>query len=310
MRVAVFGTGGVGGYFGGRLAASGQNVTFIARGRHLEAIRRDGLQVSSINGDFVVRPTLATDDASAVGVVDMVLVCVKTWQVPEITDAIQPMLGAETVVVPLQNGVEAASQLGEALGQDHVVGGLCKIISAVVAPGRIQHSGIEPVVAIGEIDGSGSTRIERLGEVFRHAQITVELPPDIRVSIWEKFLLIAPWGGMGALTRVPVGILRAVPETRAMLERAMSEVASVASANGVDLSADVVSRTIAFIDGLPPNGTASMQRDVVAGLPSELDSQNGAVVRLGQRAGVDTPVNAFIYHSLRPLALTARSETV
>ena len=310
MRVAVFGTGGVGGYFGGRLAASGQNVTFIARGRHLEAIRRDGLQVSSINGDFVVRPTLATDDASAVGVVDMVLVCVKAWQVPEITDAIQPMLGAETVVVPLQNGVEAASQLGEALGQDHVVGGLCKIISAVVAPGRIQHSGIEPVVAIGEIDGSGSTRIERLGEVFRHAQITVELPLDIRVSIWEKFLLIAPWGGMGALTRVPVGILRAVPETRAMLERAMSEVASVASANGVDLSADVVSRTIAFIDGLPPNGTASMQRDVVAGLPSELDSQNGAVVRLGQRAGVDTPVNAFIYHSLRPLELTARSETV
>ena len=310
MRVAVFGTGGVGGYFGGRLAASGQNVTFIARGRHLEAIRRDGLQVSSINGDFVVRPTLATDDASAVGVVDMVLVCVKAWQVPEITDAIQPMLGAETVVVPLQNGVEAASQLGEALGQDHVVGGLCKIISAVVAPGRIQHSGIEPVVAIGEIDGSGSTRIERLGEVFRHAQITVELPPNIRVSIWEKFLLIAPWGGMGALTRVPVGILRAVPETRAMLERAMSEVASVASANGVDLSADVVSRTIAFIDGLPPNGTASMQRDVVAGLPSELDSQNGAVVRLGQRAGVDTPVNAFIYHSLRPLELTARSETV
>ena len=309
MRIAVFGAGGVGGYFGGRLAASGQDVTFVARGRHLDAIQDDGLHVTSINGDFVARPTLVTADASAVGAVDMVLVCVKAWQVPDVATAIRSMLGPETVVVPLQNGVEAAGQLGEALGAEHVVGGLCKIISAVVAPGHIEHSGIEPFVAVGELDGSRSTRIERLGAAFRQAQITVELPPDIRVSIWEKFLLIAPWGGMGALTRVPVGLLRTVSDTRAMLEGAMGEVASLASASGVGLDADIVGRTITFIDSLPSNGTASMQRDVVAGLPSELDSQNGAVVRLGKKFGVATPVNAFIYHSLRPLELTARGET-
>ena len=308
MRIAIFGTGGVGGYFGGRLAESGEDVTFIARGKHLDAIRQDGLRVKSPNGDFVVRPAKVTDDSSTVGVVDTVLVAVKAWQVPEVAPAIKSMMGPETFVVPLQNGVDAANQLAEALEGEHVIGGLCKIISSVVAPGRIQHSGMEPYVAFGELDTSTSSRTERLFRAFKQAGVTVELPPDINVAIWKKFVLIASWSGMGALTRVPVGLLREVPETRRLLEGAMREIARIASVNDVELGTDIVKRTMEGVDGLPAKGTTSMQRDIAAGLPSELDSQNGAAVKLGKRASIETTVNSFIYYCLRPLELVARGE--
>ena len=310
MRIAIFGTGAVGGYFGGRLAASGEDVTFIARGQHLDAIRQNGLRVTSPNGDFVVRPAKVTDDSSAVGVVDAVLVAVKAWQVPEVAPAIKPMMGPETFVVPLQNGVDAVNQLAEALERDHVIGGLCKILSSVAAPGRIQHSGMEPYVAFGELDTSASSRTERLFRAFKQAGVTVELPPDINVAIWKKFALIASWSGMGALTRVPIGLLREVPETRRMLENAMREITRIASANGVELESDIVKRTMEVVDSAPATATTSMQRDIAAGLPSELDSQNGAAVRLGKRVGVETTVNSFIYYCLQPLELVARGDAV
>jgi 2-dehydropantoate 2-reductase len=309
MRIAVFGTGAVGGYFGGRLAQAGEEVIFIARGKHLQALRRHGLQVDSVKGDFVVQPVQATDDPAQVGVVDVVLVGVKAWQVPEAAQAMRPMVGPDTFVVPLQNGVEAPTQLAAVLGAQHVLGGLCRIISFILGPGHIRHAGIEPYVAFGELDNQASERAERLRQAFaRAAGVTVEIPPDIQVAMWEKFLFIASFSGVGAVTRAPAGVLRSVPETRQLLEQAMCEIFAVARAREIALPGDLVEQTMAVVDGLPPDGTASMQRDIMEGRPSELASQNGAVVRLGQEAGIATPLHHFIYHSLLPLELQARGQ--
>jgi 2-dehydropantoate 2-reductase len=309
MRIAVFGTGAVGGYFGGRLAQAGEEVIFIARGEHLQALRSHGLQVDSVKGDFVVQPVQATDDPAQVGVVDVALVGVKAWQVPEAAQAMRPMVGPDTFVVPLQNGVEAPTQLATVLGAQHVLGGLCKIISFILGPGHIRHAGIEPYVAFGELDNQASERAEGLRQAFaRAAGVTVEIPPDIQVAMWDKFLFIASFSGVGAVTRAPAGVLRSVPETRQLLEQAMREIFAVARAREIALPGDLVEQTMAVVDGLPPDGTASMQRDIMEGRPSELASQNGAVVRLGQEAGIATPLHHFIYHSLLPLELRARGQ--
>jgi 2-dehydropantoate 2-reductase len=307
MRIAVFGTGAVGGYFGGRLAQAGEEVIFIARGEHLQALRSHGLQVDSVKGDFMVQPVQATHDPAQVGVVDVVLVGVKAWQVPAAAQAMRPMVGSDTFIVPLENGVEAPAQLAAVLGAQHVLGGLCKIISFTLRPGHIRHAGIEPYVAFGELDNQASERAERLRQAFaRAAGVTVEIPPDIQAAMWDKFLFIASFSG--AVTRAPAGVLRNVPETRQLLEQAMREIFAVAQAREIALSGDIVGQTMAVVDGLPPDGTASMQRDIMEGRPSELASQNGAVVRLGQEAGVATPLHRFIYNSLLPLELRARGQ--
>ena len=306
MRIAVFGTGGVGGYFGGRLADAGADVTFIARGTHLAAIRDRGLQVASPKGDIVVHPATATDDPSTIGLVDLVLVGVKAGSVADVAPAIASIVGPSTVVVPLQNGVETALELAGVLGPAPVVGGLCRIVSSITGPGQIAHAGIEPTVIIGELDRSASPRLDQIRKVFEQAGIAVEVPDDIHVALWEKFLLIAPWGGLGGLTRVSLDVLCQTPETRRLLELAMTEVRAVASAHGVQLAPDIVNRTLSFLAGLPPGGTASMQRDIMAGRPSELDAQTGSIVRLGRQKDVDTPVNTFIYQCLLPAERIAR----
>ncbi len=281
----------------------------FARGDHLKAIQRDGLRVESIEGDFVVQPAQASNDPAAVGPVDAILVCVKAWQVPQAAEAVRPMIGAETVVVPLQNGVEAPSQLEAVLGADHVLGGLCRIMSSVVAPGHIRHAGIDPYVAFGRLDKQQSQGAERLRDAFSRAKgVRVEIPADIRVAMWRKFLLIAAWSGMGALTRSPIGLIRTQPETRQMLQQALQEIHAVAVAHRVALPQEAIAETLAFIDSLPPQGTASMQRDIIAGRPSELASQSGAVVRLAREAGVEVPVHTFIYQSLLLLEMQARGE--
>lgn len=309
MRIAVFGAGAVGGYFGGRLAQAGEDVVVIARGEHLEAMRARGLRVESIEGDFTIKPVQATDDPAAIGVVDAVLVAVKAWQVPQAAREMRPLVGAETFVVPLENGVEAPSQLAAVLGEEHVLGGLCRIISALVEPGHIRHAGISPTITFGELDRRRSERVEGLYEAFQRAEgVTPTIASDIHVAMWEKFLFIAALSGVGAVTRAPVGVLRSLPETRAMLVEAMDEILLVAQARDVALPRETVAETMAFIDGLPPQGTASMQRDVMAGRPSELESQNGAVVRLGQEVGIEAPLHNFIYRSLLPQELEARGE--
>ncbi|MBE7554759.1 MAG: 2-dehydropantoate 2-reductase [Anaerolineales bacterium] len=309
MRIAIFGTGGVGGYFGGRLAEAGEEVIFIARGEHLQTIQTQGLRVDSVLGDFMVQPAQATDDPAQIGPVDVVLVCVKAWQVAEAAQAILPLVGPETMVVPLQNGVDAPAELAAVLGVDSVVGGLCGLIAFVAGPGHIRHTGIEPFITFGELDNRPSERIERLRRAFTHTKgVLVEVPADIKAAMWRKFLLIATWSGVGAVTQAPIGVLRSVPETREMLEQSLQEIYNVALAHQIALPADVVSQTLAFIDTFPPHGTASMQRDIMAGRPSELASQNGAVVRLGRKVGVATPLHNFIYYSLLPLELRARGE--
>ncbi len=308
MKIAIFGAGAVGGYFGGRLAQAGEQVVFIARGKHLQALQASGLKVDSINGDFIVQPVQATDNPAEVGAVDVVIVAVKAWQVPEAAAAMRPMVGPQTFVVPLQNGVDAPSQLAAELGSEHVLGGLCGLWSFVVGPGHIQHAGIDPFVNFAELDNRASERAERLRQAFAQANVKVEISPDIQAAMWRKFLFIVSLSGMGSITRSPIGVFRKLPETRKMLKEVMLEAFQVARARHIDLPEDAVSTTLAFIDGLPASGTASMQRDIMEGRPSELEAQNGAVVRMGQETGVATPINAFIYHSLLPMELRARGQ--
>jgi 2-dehydropantoate 2-reductase len=309
MRIAVVGTGGVGAYFGGRLAQAGESVAFLARGAHLEAMRRDGLRVDSIAGNFVVRPVEASADPAEVGPVDVVLVCVKAWQVSETARTLGPLLGPRTFVVPLENGVEAASELAEVVGADRVLGGLCKIVSAIVGPGHVRHSGVAPRVEFGERDGRPSERVDALQGAFARAQgLSVVVPEDVEAATWEKFLFIAPFSGVGAVTRQPAGVVRSIAETRDLIERAMYEVAALARAKGVNLPDEAVARNMRYVDSLPADSTASMQRDIMDGRPSELEQQTGAIVRLGREAGVPVPVNAFLHAALLPSERRARGQ--
>jgi 2-dehydropantoate 2-reductase len=310
MRIAIFGTGGVGGYFGGRLAQAGEEVIFIARGQHLQAIREHGLQVESLNGDFVVQPTQATDDPAQVGPVDAVIVAVKAWQVSEAAEAMRPIIGPETFVTPLQNGVEAPGQLAAVLGEERILGGLCRIVSFIAGPGHICHAGANPpYLAFGELDRRPSRRADRLKQAFARATgVTVEVPVDIQAAMWGKFAQICAWSGVGAITRAPAGVWRTIPETRQMWQAAIREVIAVAQARDIALSEEIVPQLTDYVDNLPPQATASMQRDIMEGRPSELRYQNGAVIRLGREVGVETPTHAFIYQALLPLEMRARGE--
>lgn len=306
MRVAVYGPGGTGGYFGGRLAQAGENVIFIARGEHLRAIRNNGLRVDSLKGDFLIHPAQATDSPVEVGGVDVVLLGVKAWQVPEAAEAMRPMIGPETVVLPTQNGVEAAAQLEAVLGRQHVLGGVAKIISFIAEPGYVKHVGAEPFLAFAELDNTASERTERIRRMFESAGVLVKVPADIHAAIWEKFLMVAAWGAVGAATRVPVGVLRQVGESRQLLKRAMLEIRSVAEARQIKIPEGAVDKALSFIDALPESATNSLQRDIADGKPSELQAWSGAVVRLGRESDVSTPVNEIIYHCLLPLESKAR----
>ena len=309
MRFAVIGLGGVGGYFGGRLVEAGHEVAFIARGEHLAAIRAAGLRVDSPLGDLVARPAIATDDAAQVGVVDYVLLGVKAWQVAETVDRIAALVGPTTAVLPLQNGIEAPAQIARVLGPAHALGGTARIISLLAGPGHISHLGADPTLELGELDGTRSARLEALAEILGRARgVRVVRPPDIQVAMWTKFLFISAWSGLGAVTRAPIGVIRDQPGTRHLLERVMDEIAQVARAHQIALPADVVATTMAFVDRLPADGTASMQRDLADGKPSELDSLSGAVTRLGRARAVPTPISTLLHEVLLPLERRARGE--
>jgi 2-dehydropantoate 2-reductase len=308
MRFAVIGAGGVGGYFGGKLASGGADVTFLVRGRTLDALRDRGLRVDSIHGDFVVDPVNATDDPSSIGVVDAVFVATKAWQIAEAVSNIQPLIGAETVVVPLENGMEAPDVIARAVGREHTLGGLCGIVAFIVEPGHIKHAGVDPFIMFGELDGGVSARVERLRDACLAAGVNAQLSDDIHRSMWTKFLFIAPMSGLGAATRVAAGVWRAMPETRAIAVNAMKEIIALAAARGVDLGAEAVDRTLARIDALPPDSTSSLQRDVIDGKPSELDAQLGAVIRMGGASHVPTPVCEMLLHLLLPQERRARGE--
>ncbi len=306
MRIGIIGVGGVGGYFGGRLAEAGEEVFFIARGRTLEALRRRGLHVESVNGDFVVPRVNATDDPSSLGRVDAIIVATKAWQVREAAEAVRPMIGPATIVVPLENGMEAPDDIASVLGPDHALGGLCTIVSFVVDPGHIRHAAADPIIMFGDLRNRPNAMAEALRDAFIRAKVNAQIPRDIVHSMWSKFLFIAPLSGIGAVTRAAVGEWRSIPETRAMVEEALHELLAVARARGADLSEEAVATTLARYDALAADATSSLQRDVVDGKPSELDAQLGSVVRMGRAAGVPTPVHEFMYNCLLPQEKRAR----
>ena len=307
MRIAVVGAGGVGGYFGGRLAQAGHDVTFIARGEHLRAMLQAGLRVESISGDFAVSPVQATDNPGEVGAVELVILGVKAWQIPDAAARLGPMLGPDTLVLPLQNGLEASSQLAAVLGPASVLGGLCAIYSFITAPGCIRHIGIDPSVTFGALQPIQASRLGAIRAALQQAGVTADIASDIRVPLWEKFLVLR-WGVVGAVSRVPADVLRQLPPVRDMIDQAGREVLDVARTQGIDLSADALQRSNALLDSLPAGATTSLQRDVMEGRPSELDAQAGALVRLGAEVGVATPLHAFVYHSLLPMEMQARGE--
>ncbi|MCW8975039.1 MAG: 2-dehydropantoate 2-reductase [Sedimenticola sp.] len=308
MKLAIYGTGGVGGYFGGRLAHSGHDVAFIARGDHLREMQNSGLAVESINGDFHINNPVVTDDPETVGPVDAVLLAVKSWQVPETALAMQPLVGPDTFVVSLLNGVESTDQLSEVFGRERVMGGVAKLFSFIERPGLIRHIGHEPTLVLGELDGVASDRLNRLSALLGDAGIGVERPDSILVAIWAKFLFTTGWGGLGAISRAPIGVLRDESSTHTVINACMHETEAVARAVGIPLPEDIIARTWAFIQALEPTGTSSLQRDIAAGRPSELDAWNGAVVRIGRRHSVATPTHDLIVSVLQPLEKRARGE--
>ncbi len=308
MKIAIIGTGGVGGYFGGRLAMAGNDVTFIARGAHLEAILKNGLTVKSINGDFKVYPAKATSDIVSIGRVDLVMVATKAWQVKETAVQIKEIIGSETIVLPLQNGVLASDELKEVLPATNVIAGLCRIISKIEAPGIINHLAVEPTIVFGESDNSINQRLEKLNTVFTEAGFKSKIADDIQSELWKKYISICVSGWLG-VTRSTYGEIRECEETRKTMFDLFTEVAELARARGVNIEPEFVDKTMSFIDTFPHDSTSSLTRDVWEGKPSELEYQNGAVVRLAQEVGMDVPVNRFIYHSLLLMEKRARMKT-
>ncbi|NWF63999.1 MAG: ketopantoate reductase family protein [Chloroflexi bacterium] len=308
MKLAIFGTGGVGGYFGGRLAKNGEDITFIARGEHLAALRHSGLRVESIDGDFTVHPVNATDSPQSVGVVDLVILATKAWQLDEAITQMKPLLGNGTVILPLLNGMEHMDLLIHTFGTPHVIGGLCRISAFIGAPGVIRHVGMKPYIAYGEWDNSPSERIQIIHNLFSSIDgIAAENPANIQTAMWEKFIFITGTSGVGAYTGKPIGEYRANPETRAMLFNAFSETAAVARAMGAPIEESFVSETMQQIDNAPGSVMASMQKDMMAGKPSELNAQTGAVIRMGKAASVPTPTHEKLFAALLPLEQKARS---
>ncbi len=308
MRIAFIGAGAVGGLLGGMLARANHDVLFLARGAHLEALRRDGLRVETPLGDFHLQDPRATESTAEIGPVDVVAVAVKAWQVPEVAPHIRPLLGERTMVVPVQNGVEAPDQLTAALGPGHVLGGVCYVFSTLVAPGHIRHIGPPPRVSLGSWSGSDEERMAPLRDALTDAGIAAKVVADIRAEMWEKFLYVVSFGGLGAVLRAPAGVFVKLPEARQMLEQAMREILSVARARHIAVQEEAIPKALGLLEKLPFEATASMQRDIIQGRPSELEAQNGAVVRLGREAEVPTPLHQFIYYSLLPLELRARGK--
>ncbi|MEO8359096.1 MAG: 2-dehydropantoate 2-reductase [Vicinamibacteria bacterium] len=307
MKFAVFGSGGVGAYFGGRLAQAGHDVTFVARGAHLAAMLERGLRVESIDGDFTVSPVNATSDPSTLGPVDVVILAVKTWQVAESAALIAPLLRPDSAVLTLQNGVEAPSEVARVCGLQRVFGGVCRIMSFVAAPGVIRHAGVKPTVSFGPMNGQPSSLAEALRAALDGCQgVSAALSPHIQRELWEKFLFIAPFSAVGAVTRKPAGAWRSLPETRSLLKAAMQEVVDLAKARGVSITPETQAQTLEYVDRLHEDATASMQRDLLEGKPSELEAQTGAIVRLGAESGVPVPANTFLYAALLPGESQAR----
>ena len=294
MKIAVMGSGGVGGYFGARLAQAGCDVSFIARGAHLAALRERGLIVESKLGNLSFPKVRATDDPTALGSVDLVLIGVKLWDTEAAVRAIRPIVGPTTAVLSLQNGVQKDDVLRSILGDGPIIGGVCYIAATIAQPGVISHAGTMQKLVFGEYDGRRSARAEALLEACRRGGIDAELSQEIRKAIWEKFVFLVGLSATTTTIRLPIGPIRTHPRTRLFLLDAMREVVAVGRAQGVALSAEYAEDRLAFCDRLPAEMTSSMHNDLERGNRLEVAWLSGGVVELGQAAGVPTPVNRAV----------------
>lgn len=307
MKIAIIGTGGVGGYFGGKLANAGYDVTFLARGEHLLAIQQKGLTVKSILGDFTIDNVKVTDRIAAIGLTDLVILGVKAWQVSGISKELLTIIKKDTTVLPLQNGVMAAEELRENINQENIVGGLCRIISKIEAPGVINHFGVEPSILFGELDNAGTERIDLIKAIFDKAGISSKISEDITADLWKKFIGICV-GGLLAVTKTTYGELRELKETRQLMIELLNEIYLLSQKIGIKIEPGFVGKTISVIDSFPYGSTSSLTRDVLEGRPSEIEYQNGTVVRLGEKYGVEAPINRFVYTSILPMEMKARKK--
>lgn len=306
MKLLVVGAGGAGGYFAARWAQAGLDVSVLARGAHLEAIAKSGIRLRHGSSEDVV-PVRAIGDASEAGDVELVVFATKTWQLPDAIASVAPHVPASASVLGLQNGVETVAQLSAGFSPAATVGATCRIISMVEAPGVIRHVGIPPTVLIGEPSGEPSPRITQLCATLHIGDaLSVTAASNVDLEIWRKFLFFAPISAVGAAARVPIAQFRSVPESRALLAAALTEVFTLATARGVPLATESVAQTLGFIDTIPDDGTTSMQRDIIEGRPSELEALAGAVTRMGRASGVATPVHDALYAALLPQEQTAR----
>lgn len=308
MNIVIYGAGGVGGYFGARLVQAGNNVTFIARGKHLEAIQKNGLKLKSIKGDYLVKPAQATNDISEIKDIDLILVCTKTWQLQEVAEVIKPILTKNTMVISLLNGCENQEVLASVIDEKHVVGGLCKVVSFMEDYGVINHVAYEPTIVFGELNNDKTPRVGELEKVFTNAVITNKLANDIQKEIWTKYLYITTVSALGALTRATHGEMIASPYIKNMMLNTAEEIFAIAKAKGVNLPNDIIEKQFKIIESLPYETTASLQRDIMEGKPSELEAQNGTIVRLGKELGIPTPTNELIYYALLPQENRARNK--
>jgi 2-dehydropantoate 2-reductase len=302
MRIAVVGAGGVGGYFGGRLAQAGHDLHFIARGPHLAALQREGLRVRSVKGDFTA-DVRATDDPAEIGPCDAVLFCVKSYDTEEAAARLEPLLGEDTSVVSLQNGIDNEEKIAALVGPSRVVGGAAFIFSSIVEPGVIAHTGGPARILFGELKGSRTVRVEKLLAACREAGIDADIPPDIRVVLWTKFAFICAVAGMTTAVRLPLGDVRECRESWSMFQQIVTEVVTLARAEGVPLGDDVVAQQVGFAAGLPRDSYSSLHHDLVTGRRMELEALHGTVVRRAARGGVPAPASDAIYAILRPWAL-------
>ena len=300
MRIAVIGTGGIGGPYGASLAKAGADVIFVARGAHLAAMQANGLRVEGDRGEIHVSPAQATDDPAGIGIVDYVLLCTKLWDVESAGAAIKPVVGPQTAVIPLQNGVHAHDRLIPILGRGAVMGGTAWVTGSIIAPGVIRQTGAYQTMTFGELDGTMSTRGQRLAELCAAAGFEGVFSPDVMVPIWEKFVMLVPLSGVNSLTRAPLGIYREDPELWRLCEESLRETIAVGLAEGVALPADAVDKVVAQLRSMPPHHMTSMCNDLLRGNRIELPWFAGKVVELGRKHGIPTPICSLLYAALKP----------
>tara|TARA_R110002051_G_scaffold126358_1_gene199885 strand:- start:4456 stop:5385 length:930 start_codon:yes stop_codon:yes gene_type:complete len=308
MKILIYGIGGVGGYFGGKLAQTEHQVTMIARGAHLKAVQENGLTIQSVTGDFTTNPHLATDDLSQIEIPDLVIFGVKSWQLQDAATALLPYTDADTIFLPLQNGANNAEKLCEVIPAKQVLSGLCRMISFVAGPGVISNPDVAPSLLFGESDNKSSKRTQDILHIFQQAGINAGIPDNIQVAIWQKFLFISMISGIGGLTRATIGEMRERPYILDLILKTAQEVQAIAKAKGILLPSETIENAFAALHRQAYGTTASTQRDIMDGKPSELDNFNGYIVQEGKNLGIPTPVNELIYELLLPQERRARSK--